>query len=146
MTSTRVVESIDGLGRRRWLTLGLIVVANAVLQTVFVLPSPWGSGPLALATALGSALALVAAAVFVVRALRTDAEERSMKRAIAARPWRFVMTLLGTVIVAGACWVIALLCVAFLPHPLAITVAWLLIGALACWVIAWWLGLRRPTV
>jgi hypothetical protein len=132
--------------RRRWIQLMLIIVTNAVLQALLVLPSPWGTDARAVITAAGSLVVLIVAGVLAMRAIRRGAPSASLGTSIAHHPWRFIFAIFGTVLIAIVSWFIGLICIAFLPGPLAIAVAWLAIGALVCLPMTWFVRLKRLPV
>lgn len=129
--------------QRRWPRLSLILVVNAMLQALLVIGSPWGTDAMAWLAALGSAVVMVGAALLAARTLRAGHSRRGIASTIATHPWRFAVAVFGALLIGAACWIIALVCVAFLPGLLAILTAWLLIGALACLPIAWWVRLSQ---
>jgi hypothetical protein len=140
---TKVSGTAPPLLRHRWIQLMLIIVTNAVLQAMLVLPSPWGTDAAAIITAAGSLSVLVVAGIFAVRAIRRSAPSASFGKSIAHHPWRFTVTIFGTLIIVMLSWLIGLICIAFLPGPLAVAVAWLVIGALVCLPITWFVRLTR---
>ena len=129
----------------------LIVAANALLQALLVVPSPWGTSISAIACALASLVVLTIAGMLAVRALgrqlppadRTGTALHRAARTVRAHPWGVILTAVGTLALAVVCWLISLLAIAFLPGPLAVAVAWIGIGALACVPMAWWIRLAR---
>lgn len=138
------------LARAGWRLLA-IVLANAALQALIVVPSPAGLGVVALACGIASLVVLVVAGMLAARALGASLpparhDGRALERAgqtIRAHPWRFALAILGTIVAGLAGWLIGLITTAFLPGPLAVLVAWIGIGLIACVPFAVWVRLAR---
>jgi hypothetical protein len=145
-TELKIGPKTDSLQHKRWLRLSLIIVVNALLQVLLVLPSPWGTDSVAVIAGVGSLIVFVGVGVLAIRTIRQGDPSSTLLKSIANHPWRFIFAVLGTLIIAALCWLIALLCVAFLPGSLAIFIAWIAMGALACLPIYWFIKLRRMAV
>lgn len=145
-TELKIGPKIESLQHKRWLRLSLIIVVNALLQVLLVLPSPWGTDSVAVITGVGSLIVLVGAGVLAVRTIRQSDSSSTLLKSIANHPWRFIFAVLGALIIAALCWLIALLCVAFLPGSLAIFIAWIVMGALSCLPIYWFIKFRRTAL
>lgn len=146
MTST---PTTDATTRRTAPTLIGIVLVNAALQTLLILPPGFGLVPTL--CAIASLLVMIGAAVLATRTIgntmpSTPRQGSALRRAgdtVRTYPWRFIRILLGTAVLAALCWLVALLTIAFLPGPVAIFITWIVIGLVAWLLIRWWVRLSR---
>lgn len=140
-----VAESTRSTRGTAWLRLVGVVLGNALLQTLLVMPAAGASGLVDLLTAIGSLIALVVAGVLAARVMRRGATTVNRRPSTARHRWRVVGTIVASVLIMVISWLIALLFIAFLPGPVAVAVTWLVVGTLACVAISLWVRLRRST-